>query len=65
MRVLNFKICAFRSSRLCFCGCSKANGLYGCEDAIKASCGAGGVLKVVLGGCEQRVLQLVFAARPF
>ncbi|WP_297951166.1 hypothetical protein [uncultured Campylobacter sp.] len=34
----------------------------GCADAIEASCSAGGVLKVVLGGYEQRVLQLAFTA---
>ena len=49
------------SSRLYLCGYGKADGLYGCEDAIEASCGAGGVLKVVLGGYKQRVLQLAFA----
>ena len=49
------------SSYLCLCGCSKADGLYGCEDAIKASPSAGGA-SVVFGGYKQRVLQLVFAA---
>ncbi len=52
------------SSRLYLCGYGKADGLYGCEDAIEASCSAGGASKVVLGGYKQRVLQLVFATRP-
>lgn len=46
---------------MCFCGCGKADGLYGCEDVIKVLCGAVGVLKVVLGGYKQHVLYLAFA----